>query len=86
MRGQRVQVLGRVVRLEPAAGAAFTNPSTTAATRGEKAARPAVVSRPRRALAAAESVQEGPDEPTGREALRAHDPAAGRGAQGAALK
>ena len=85
MRGQRVQVPGRVLRLEPAAGAAAPNPSTTAATGGEKAARPAVVAGPRRAVAAPESVQ-GAYEPTGGEALRAHDPDAGRGPEGAAIK
>ena len=84
MRRQRVQVLGRVLRRAHAAGAAAPNTSTTAATGGEKAARPAGVSRPRRAVAAAESVQ-GAYEPTGGEAVRAHDPDAGRGPEGASL-
>ena len=68
------------------AGAASTNTTKSAATSCTKAARPAVVAGPRRAVAAAESVQEGPDQPTGREALRADDPHAGRGPEGAALK
>ena len=68
------------------AGTTSTNPSTTAATGGKAAARPAFIPNPRRAVAAVESVQEGADEPARREAVRAHDPDEGRGPEGAAIK
>ena len=75
------------MRRDGAAGAAASaNTSTTAATGGKAAARPAVVPGPRRALAAAEPLQKGPDEPARRPTLRADDPDAGRGPEGASLK